>query len=156
MGMESGMAHGDAAMLTLVGMPQQMASNMFGRMETHTGASEMMQVAEHGGHPAANLHMPAWSRIMPDMGPDPAPEMFCIPPAMTPTSMRHAYFGQETLEMGGEMQSGMHPTILNPAEFHGFVDGPRRGLSPRATEPHHPAMMPIQDVSMEMMPDHFY
>jgi hypothetical protein len=153
MSMESSMPHADAAMLSLVGMTPRLPSLMFGRMENHAGTAELMQIAGHGGHPATNLHLSTWPE---DMGPEPPAEMFGIPPTMTPTSMRHPYFGSERLDVSREMQSGMHPAVLSPVHYHDYVDSTRRALPFRAADPQHSAMMPAQDVHMGMMGGHFY
>ncbi|ETI23529.1 hypothetical protein G647_05331 [Cladophialophora carrionii CBS 160.54] len=156
MSMESSMPHGDAAMLSLVGMTPRLPSLTFGRMENHTGTSELMHITGHSGHPAANLHLSNWPEIPPDMGPDPPAEMFGIPPTMTPSSMRHPYFGAERLDAARDLQGGMHPAMLSPVQYNDYGDGTRRDLPFRALDPQHPTMMPTQDVNMGMMGGHFY
>ena len=154
MGMESGMQH-DPGTLPMVGVHQQVGSNVFGRLDTHASTHEMMQVG-HGGHPGINLHMPAWTGMMPDMGPDQPPEMFGAPHTMTPTSLRHTYFGQEALEMTREIHSGLPTPMISPMHYQDFAENPRRGLPFRGPETGHPPMLSTQDVSMEMMAGHFY
>jgi hypothetical protein len=156
MNMESGVTHGNPSLLPLVGLHQQVPSNMFGRIENHSNTAEMIHVAGNNGPPGTDLHVSSWSGIMPDMGPDPPAEMFGIPPNMTPTSTRHAYFGQDGLDIASDMQSGMHHSLVSPIQYSGFADNSCRTLPFRGTEPHHPSMMPTQEVHMEGIPTHYY
>ncbi|KAJ9603753.1 hypothetical protein H2200_011939 [Cladophialophora chaetospira] len=157
MTLENGMPQGDSGMMPLVGLHQQVPSHIYGRLNGHTSPTEMLHVSGPAGHPPGHtMHIPAWSGMMPDMGPDPPPEMFGVGQPMTTTAMRHSYFGQETLDMTSDMQNGMHATMVSPAHYHEFVDGRRHVLPFRAAENQHPPMMPSDDVNMEMMAGHFY
>ncbi|EXJ62623.1 hypothetical protein A1O7_03061 [Cladophialophora yegresii CBS 114405] len=158
MSMETSMPHGDAAMLSLVGMTPRLPSLTYGRMENHAGTSELMHMTGHGGHPVANLHLSDWPEIPPpDMGPDAPAEIFGIPQIMTTANMRsHPYFGPERPDAPRDLQSGMHPAMLTPVQYNDYVDDTRRALPFRAADPQHSTMMPTQGVNMGMMGGHFY
>ena len=152
MGMESSMPH-DNAMLPPGGMHQQATSGVFGCPEAYAGPGEMVH-AGHTGHPALNLHVPTWTAMMPDMGPDPPPEMFGGPSVMTPHNMRHAFF--ENFEMPGSTHSALPPAMISPMHYHNFVESSRRALPFRGGEPGQPTLMSTQDVSIGMMAGHYY
>lgn len=154
MSLEGRMAHRESDMPPRGGLHQQVGSGLFGHSHPHT--TEMIPTPGHVGHHGGNLHLQAWPDIMPDMGPDPPPNMFAIHQTMTPTTMRHSYFGTEPLEMSGNMQGNMHSAIVSPEQYQDLVESTRRALPFRAAETQHQNMMPTQDVSMEMMGGHFY
>ncbi|EXJ72332.1 uncharacterized protein A1O5_04836 [Cladophialophora psammophila CBS 110553] len=158
MGIENGTTHPDAVMVPLVGI-HQVPANVFGRnLDNHAGTNAMMHAAVQSGHLTANLHPSAWPGMLPDMGPDPPPEMFGIPSSMAPqpAGLRHAYFGQETLEMANGIQGGLPPTVVNPMLYQDFGDSTRRSLPLRVADTQQSAMMPTADISMGMMADRCY
>ncbi|OAL22551.1 hypothetical protein AYO22_07109 [Fonsecaea multimorphosa] len=158
MGMENGTTLTDGVMLPLVGI-HQIPSNMFVRnFESHAGPNAMMHAPAHSGHLTTNLHTPTWSGMLPDMGPDPPPEMFGIPTTLAPqpVSLRHGYFAQETLELANGIQSGLAPTAVSPMLYHDFGDNTRHSLPLRLAQPQQAAMIPTPDINMEMLSERCY
>ncbi|OAG38335.1 hypothetical protein AYO21_07455 [Fonsecaea monophora] len=158
MGMENLMTHTEGVMLPLTGI-HPVHSNVFGRnLDNHPGPNSMMHPAAHSGHLTGNLHTPAWTGMMPEMVPDPPPDMFGIHSNMVPQSvgLRNGYFPQETLDMTNTIQNGLAPTVVNPMLYHDFGDPHRRALPLRAAEIQQPVMIPTPDISMEMMTDRCY
>ena len=153
--MRRALPHEDAGMLSLAAMHHQGPQDMFGRIESHSDTTDLMRVATNGATSGVNLQMPPWSGMLSDMGPGPPPEAYSIAPTMTPNSLKYSYLGQNTLDMAGELQSRMDHTLFGP-QYQDFIDGTHRALPLRGAEPHHPTMLPTQDVNMEMMASHYY
>ncbi|OAP61198.1 hypothetical protein AYL99_03399 [Fonsecaea erecta] len=156
MGMENALTHSEGVMLPLAGM-HQAPTNMFGRhLDNHAGTNAMMHAAAHSGHLNTNLHAPTWSGMLPDMVPDPPPEMFVMPTNMAPqpVGLRH-YFTQETLEMANGIQHGLGSSVVSPMLYHDFGDNTRRSLPHRVADTQQAAMIQSPDISMEMMADRY-
>ncbi|KIW27346.1 hypothetical protein, variant [Cladophialophora immunda] len=158
MGMEDGTTLTDGVMLPIAGIHQVPPSVFARNIDSHAGTNAMIHAAAHSGHLTTDLHSSTWSGMLPDMGPDPPPEMFGIPSNMAPhpVGLRHGYFAQESLEMANGIQSGLAPTVVNPMLYHDFGDNARRSLPLRVAETQQAAMIPTPDISMEMMADRCY
>jgi hypothetical protein len=142
--------HANQHAMPMVGMHTQATTYMFPPFDSHNNGTEM---ARHAGPPVLDLQIPSWAGLLPDMGPDPPAEMFGIQPLMTPTNVRHSYFGHEVLDMAEELSTGLPPSLATPVQYQEFSPGGHHALPFRGGPP---GMPPDEDVNMGMMSSHFY